>query len=180
MNDKSSWNYGSRILLLSISAFLAFAAPSQAKYAASSQPKHSPPKTAKAASKPRPAPNPEHDLLIRLEDNQKALQRQLQTLSAASERREDEANRGMIGLADQLRQQSAQKDSDYSQLLTMVQSTRRLSRLVTLLLLLLGGAVFFVGLQLRKSGLLQFERRTIARVQPAPDSGIEPRWKVGL
>ena len=180
MNEKSTRSYWSRILVLGIITLIAFAAPCRARVAGTAQPKRATPKIAKAASKPRAVFNPDHELLLRLEENQRALQRELQSLSAASERRTDQANHGMLSLADQFRQFATQKDADYAQLSTAVQSARRLLRLELILLLLLCGALAFVGLQLRKSGFMPFERR-LRPTRPEPaDAGIEARWKVGL
>jgi len=147
--------------------------------AATSQAKGTAPKTTKVASRPHPVANPDRDRLMHIEENQKTLQRQFLILSATSERSADQLNHRIDSLTDQLQRQasSIEKRSDPTQLLTILQSTRRLQRFIIGLLIVLCGAVLFFGLQFKKARFLCISRK---EVDETPDAGTEARWKVGV
>jgi chromatin segregation and condensation protein Rec8/ScpA/Scc1 (kleisin family) len=170
MKQKSIWGRGGCSLLLLITVLLALAATARAKGTA--------PKTAKVTSRIHAAVSSlDHDLLMRIEANQKTLQRQLLILNAASEHSAGQLNRRMDSLTDQLQQVLfTEKSSGHTQLLTIIQSTRRLLGFIVGFLALLCGAGLFFGMRLRKSGLLRSANKEVRK--ETPDAGLEAQWKV--
>jgi hypothetical protein len=171
MKQKSIWGRGGCSLLLLITVLLALAATARAKGTA--------PKTAKVTSRIHAAVSSlDHDLLMRIEANQKTLQRQLLILNATSEHSAGQLNRRMDSLTDQLQRLvlSTEKSSGYTQLLTITQSTRRLLSFIVGFLVLLCGAGLFFGMRFRKSGLLRSANKEVRK--ETPDAGLEAQWKV--
>src|SRR5438309_6177243 len=138
MSRKSIWSRRGSHLLLLITALLALVITAQAKGTDR--------KTTKVASRPHPVSNPDHDLLMRIEENQKILQRQLIILNATTEHNADQLNRRIDSLTEQLQRlvSATQKRSDPTeQLLTVFQSAWRLLRIVIGLLVVICGALLF-------------------------------------
>lgn len=170
MKQKSIWGRGGCSLLLLITVLLALAATARAKGTA--------PKTAKVTSRLHAVSSLDHDLLMRIEANQKTLQRQLLILNATSEHSAGQLNRRMDSATDQLQRLvlSTEKSSGQTQLLTIIQSTQRLLRFIVGFLVLLCGAGLFFGMRFRKSGLLRTTNKEDRK--ETPDAGLEAQWKV--
>ena len=140
------------------------------------------PRMTKTARKPRPFASPHRDLLMHLEEGQKGLQRQLESLTGATQRRSDALERGIDTLTGQLnRLASAQEQSAVTQhlLTATIRPMRLLLMIMVGLLLVLCGAVFFFVLQLKHLGGSQpDDRKQIdADISETPESGLEARWK---
>jgi hypothetical protein len=139
-------------------------------------------KMTKTARKSRPFASPHRDLLMHLEEGQKGLQRQLESLTDTTQRRSDDLERGIDTLTGQLnRLASAQEQSTVTQqlLTATIRSMRLLLMIMVGLLVVLCAAVFFFVFQLKHFGGSQPEdRKQIdADIREAPERGLEARWR---
>jgi hypothetical protein len=158
------------VVLLAVPATLQARSRSHRKIAAH--------KAAKVANE-QPLVSPDFDPLTRIAEKQQNLQNQLVILSAMSERVVDELNRGSSTLVDQTQRlgSSTKKDKDSAEVLMIEESTRRLLRFVTVLLIMLCGAVVFLALQLKNAGLARIDRQPIDQTT---GSRVPTEWKGGL
>jgi len=146
--------------------------------------KVAPSKTTKIASKSHPAGSLNRDLLIHLDEGQKGLQRQLQTLTGTTQRRTDELNRRIDTLTDQLQRlaSSQQRSSATQQLLTAtIRSMHRLLIIIVGLLVGLCSALFFFVFQLKqiRAASLLKDKQIDPDIREAPDGAFDAHWKVG-
>jgi ABC-type Fe3+-siderophore transport system permease subunit len=134
-------------------------------------------KTISTASKAQRFSNVNRALFIHLEEGQKGLQNQLQTLTGTTQRRTDELVRRIDTLTDQLQRLAAKQQlliatTRYMQLLLMI---------IAGLQLILCGALFFFGFQLKQFGgsMLKDRKQIDTVTREAPDGASEVPWKVG-
>ena len=144
---------------------------------------------AKAASvkvsKPvnNPFPGVHRDLLT-LEDGQKSVERQLESVISATRRRSDDLERQIGSFNGQLSRLALQQQdlTTTQQLLTgTIRSMRLLLMIISGLLTLLCGVLFFLVYQIRQFDGFRFRERKQISPAPsaAPDRAYEPQWKVG-
>jgi hypothetical protein len=114
--------------------------------------------------------------LTRIAQKQQNLQNQLVILSATTDRLVDELNRGFSALTDQMHGlgSSKLKDQDSGQVLMIVESTRRLLRFLTVLLIMLCGASVFLALRLRNGGVAPVDRNPVG---PTTGAQVRTAWK---
>ena len=137
-------------------------------------------KMTKTASKPASL---HRDLLMHLEEGQKGLQRQLESLTGTTQRRTDDLDRRIDTLTGQLsRLASAQQQSTATQqtFTAAIRSMRLLLMIIVGLLLILCGALFFFVYQVKQIGgfVLKDRNQIGATTGEAPDETFEPEWKV--
>ncbi len=134
-------------------------------------------KTISTASNPQRFASVNRALFIHLEEGQKGLQNQLQTLTSTTQRRTDELVRRIGTLTDQLQRLAATQ-----QLLTATaRSMQLLLMIIAGLQLILCGAMFFFGFQLKQFGgsMMKDRKQIDAVTKEAPDGAFEAQWKVG-
>lgn len=136
-------------------------------------------------SKPvnNPFPSVHRDLLT-LEDGQKSLERQLESVISATRWRTDDLERQIGTFNDQLSRLALQQQdlSTTQQLLTVtIRSMRLLLMVISGLLTVLCGVLFFLVYQVRQFDGFRF--REGKQINPAPSEApgraYEPQWKVG-
>jgi hypothetical protein len=144
---------------------------------------------AKAASVKvgRPVNNPFpslHRELMSLEEGQKSLQRQFESVMGATHRRTGDLERQIDTLNGQLSRLVLQQQelTTTQQLLTVtIRSMRLLLMIISGLLIVLCAALFFSVYQVKQLG--GFRSRERKQISPAPseapDRAYEPQWKVG-
>lgn len=124
-----------------------------------------------------------HRDLLNLEEGQKGLQRQLESLTGATRRHADELAR-IDTLTDQLNRLASQQQQSTAmqQLLAVtIRSTRLLLMIILGMLLMLSGALLFFAYQVRQFGGFQLkdQKQIGAATSDAPDGAFEQQWKVG-
>jgi predicted PurR-regulated permease PerM len=133
----------------------------------------------KTASKPASL---HRELLMHLEEGQKGLQRQLESLTGSTQRRTDDLDHRIDTLTGQLsRLASAQQQSiGTQQLLTAtIRPMRLLLMIIVGLLLILCGALFFFVYQFKRFDRSQVKEHTLISAPTGePDETFEPQWKV--
>jgi predicted PurR-regulated permease PerM len=137
----------------------------------------------KVASKPRPSPSFHRDVLMQLEEGQRGLQRQLESLTGTIQRRTDNVARRIDSMADQLDTvpSAIQQLTTTQQLLTAtVRSMRLLVVIIMGLLLVVGSALALSLYRLKQFGgsRLKDGKPLSVATANAPDEGFEPQWKV--
>jgi hypothetical protein len=119
---------------------------------------------------------------LNLEEGQKGLRKQLESLTSATQRRSDALEQRMDTLTGQLnRLASAQQRLGGTELLTAAVRSMRLLLIIGVgLVLLLCGALFFSIYQLKQFGefLLKDRKQIDAAIREAPNEEFEPGWKV--
>src|SRR5216683_4366289 len=124
-------------------------------------------KTISTASNPQRFASVNRALFIHLEEGQKGLQNQLRTLTSTTQRRTDELVRRIGTLTDQLQRLAATQ-----QLLTATARSMQLRLMIIAgLQLILCGALFFVGFQLKQFGgsMMKDRKQIDAVTKEAPD-----------
>lgn len=139
-------------------------------------------KTTKDASRPRLPASFNRDVLMQLEDGQKGLQRQLESLTGVTQRRTDNLARRIDSIAEQLYQSSSaiQQTMATQQLLTTsVRSMQRLLVIIMGLLLVLCTAVALSLHRLKQVGGHPLkDRQRLGATSDVSNEGFEPQWKV--
>jgi hypothetical protein len=133
-------------------------------------------KTISTANKSQRVASVNRALFIHLEEGQKGLQTQLQTLIGTTQRRTAELVRQIDTLNDRL-----QRLAVAQQLLTATtRSMRLLLMIIAGLQLIFGGVLFFLGFQLKQFGgsMMKDRKQIDAVTKEAPDGAFEAQWKV--
>jgi uncharacterized protein YndB with AHSA1/START domain len=141
------------------------------------------PKMTKTATKPLPSVSIRSDLLRHLEEGQKGLQRQVESLTGMTQsgtdhllQRIDSLNRQLNWLA------STQQQSMAGQLLltATIRSMRMLLMIIVALLLVLCGMLFFLAYRLQQfaGSVLNDGKQIGESAKDAPDGAFEAQWKV--
>ena len=139
-----------------------------------------PAKMTNGVSKPRPSPNFHRDMMP-LEEGQKGLQRQLESLTGMTQRRTDILARRIDSMAEQLFPLSSaiQQVTGTQQLLTAtVRSMRAWLMIIMGLLLIVCIALVSLAYELKQLARPRLRDRKEIESAGGPDETFDPQWKV--